>query len=113
MPVKIYISKNQVRAKVTKAWSEAVPDINQVMLDDCNEYCKEDTGTLIASSYSQSDGEKGKLIWRTPYARRQYWLITAYKDKNPKASWKWCEVAKKHHGKKWAGMAQRALRSKL
>ena len=113
MAVRIYISKNQVRAKVEKAWNQAVPDLAQEVLNDCNQYCKEKSGELIASSYSQSDEGKGKLIWRTPYARRQYWLITANKDVNPRASWKWCEVAKRNHGKKWTAMAQRALRSSL
>ena len=113
MPVKIHISKNQVRAKVEKAWNEAMPELAEEVRNDCNEYCKEKSGALIASSYEQSDIEKGIIRWRTPYARRQYWLITANKDVNPKASWKWCEVAKRHHGKKWNGLAQRALRSKL
>ena len=113
MAVHIHISKNQVRAKVEKAWNDATPFIAKEVLDDCNEYCKEDTGALIASSYSQSDLDKGLLKWRTPYARRQYWLITAHKDKNPQASWKWCEVAKAHHKRKWEGMAQRALKDHL
>ncbi len=113
MPVRINISRHQVRAKVEKAWAEGVYDLSREILDDCNRYCKEDSGTLIASSYMQTDEGKGKLIWRTPYARRQYWLITAHKDKNPQASWKWCEVAKKHHLRKWTGRAQRGLREHL
>ena len=113
MPVKINISKNQVRAKVEKAWNDGVFGLTEEILDDCNKYCKEDTGALIASSYMQSAEGKGKLIWRTSYARRQYWLITAHKDKNPQASWKWCEVAKQKHLKKWTGRAQRGLRENL
>ena len=113
MPVKIYISKNQVRAKVEKAWAEGVPFLTEEIRDDCNRYCKEKSGALIASSYEQSDIEKGIIRWRTPYARRQYWLITAHKDVNPQASWKWCQVAKQHHGRKWAARAQRAFKEHL
>ena len=50
MAVYIRISKNQVRAKVEKAWNDATPFLAKEILDDCNEYCKEDTGALIASS---------------------------------------------------------------
>lgn len=113
MAVYINVSKNQICARVEKAWNDAMPFISYEILQDCNEYCKEDSGALIASSYEQSDLDRGKLKWRTPYARRQYWLITAYKDKNPQASWKWCEVAKQHHHRKWEGMAQRALKEHL
>ena len=113
MAVRIYVSKNQVRAKVEKAWAEGVPYLADEVRNDCNEYCKEESGALIASSYEQSDIEKGIIRWRAPYARRQYWLITANKDVNPNATWKWAEVAKKHHFRKWQGMAQRALKEHL
>ena len=110
MAVKIMISKNQIRAKVDKAWETALPTLGWEVLQDCNEYCKEESGALIASSYEQSNPDKGIIKWRTPYARRQYWLITAKKDYNPKASWKWAMVAKQHHKTKWAGIAKRAFK---
>lgn len=113
MPVKINISRNQVRARVEKAWALGVPSLTEEIRDDCNEYCKEESGALIASSYEQSDIDKGIIRWRTPYAKRQYWLMTASTEKNPKATWKWAEVAKKHHFRKWKGRAQRALKENL
>lgn len=113
MPVKVNISKSQVKTRIETAWKAALPILSEEILNDCNEYCKEREGTLIASSLTHSRPQDGLLIWRTPYARRQYWLITAHKDKNPSASWKWCEVAKRRHVKKWQGLAQRALKEKL
>ena len=86
------------------------PELASEVLNDCNQYCKEDTGMLIASSYIHSDLDKGKLIWQTPYAKKQYWDIrTAYKTVNPGASWRWCEVAKKKHLKQWEIQAQRLV----
>lgn len=115
MPVRINISKGAVAAKVETAFKKGLPMLAEEILNDCNEYCKMDSGTLIASSLTHSRPQEGLLIWQTPYARRQYWEIrTAYAtDGHPKATWKWCEVAKKNHLKQWQRQAQRAMEMNL
>ena len=114
MPVKININKPAVAAKVETAFKKGLPQLSEEILNDCNEYCKEDTGTLIASSHVHSKPQEGKLIWQTPYARQQYWAIrTAIPQPNAKATWKWCEAAKKQHLKQWERQAQIALRENL
>ncbi len=114
MPVKISISRSAVEAKIQAAWKQGLGKLSTEILNDCNQYCKEDTGMLIASSLEHSKPEEGKLIWQTPYARIQYWKIrTAYKDVNPNASWKWCDVAKRHHLKRWERQAQMILKENL
>ena len=108
MPVKINISRSAVEAKVMGAFKKALPVLSEEILGDCNKYCKEREGDLIASSLVHSRPQEGKLIWQTPYAKRQYWVIqTAHKDKNPQASWKWCEVAKQKHKAQWDRQAQK------
>ena len=108
MPVKINISKSAVVAKVMTAFTDTLPELSEEILGDCNKYCKEDTGTLIASSLVHSVLSEGKLIWQTPYARRQYWAIrTAYRTVNPEARWRWCEYAKQHHMADWQKTAQK------
>lgn len=114
MPIKIQIDPGAVESKVIAAWEKGLPQLSEEILADCNEYAKEDTGTLIQSSQIHSRPKDGLLIWQTPYARRQYWAIrTAYKDKNPKASWKWAEVAKRHHFERWEKLAEKALKMNL
>ena len=114
MPVKIIINRKGVETRVEYAFKKGMGVLANEILNDCNQYCKMDTGNLIASSYIHSKLDEGKLIWQTPYARRQYWEIrTAYKDENPNASWKWCEVAKKKHLEQWKRQAQRALEMNL
>ena len=114
MPVKILINKMKIQHKVDGAWKKALPLLSSEILNDCNLYCKEDSGVLIGSSFVHSKLDKGKLIWQTPYARRQYWEIrTAYPDVNPNASWKWCEVAKRLHKDQWQRQAQRLLEMNL
>lgn len=114
MPITIQIDKHAVEAKVKGAWKKGLPLLSQEILNDCNQYCKEDTGMLIASSMTHSVLNDGQLIWQTPYARRQYWEIrTAHKDVNPKATWKWCEAAKSAYKGQWQIQAQKLLEMDL
>lgn len=110
MPVTIKFDKNTTTFKITNTFNSKLGMLASEILNDCNQYCKEDTGMLIASSYIHSRLDEGKLVWQTPYARRQYWEIrTAYKTVNPNASWRWCEVAKQKHLRQWTRQAQRLM----
>ena len=110
MPVKMLIDKLKIRYKVHRAWKNALPILSEEILNDCNEYCKMDTGALIASSYTHSKFKKGKLIWQTPYAKRQYWEIkTANTDKNPLARYKWVHYARSQHQEKWVRQAAKLM----
>ena len=114
MPVKINLRRSAVEAKVNGAFQASLPLLSDEILNDCNQYCKEDTGMLIASSLVHSRPQEGKLIWQTPYARRQYWEIrTAYKTVNPGSTWRWCEYAKQKNLQKWNRQAQRLLEDNL
>ena len=112
--MKISINKHAVEAKVQDAFKKGLPVLTELIKDDCNLYCKWDEGTLAQSANIHSRPELGQVIWQTAYARRQYWEIkTAYTDKNPNASWKWCEVAKRKHLHQWQQQAQRLLEDNL
>lgn len=111
MAVKINISETGIARKIDKTWKQGLKMLSSQILKDCNMYCKEDTGMLISSSLIHSKLEEGLLIWRTPYAARQYYVIpTAYKDVNSNATWRWCEVAKNNHKNDWARSAQEIVR---
>ena len=110
MPVKISLQTHAVVAKVTNTFKKNLPALCEEILNDCNQYCKEDSGTLIASSLIHSRPQEGKLIWQTPYARRQYWTIrSAYQTVNPNAVWRWCEYAKRAKLATWNRQAQRLM----
>lgn len=112
MSVRMNLNNAKILQKVNHPLGEAgLEMLSSQILKDCNKYCKEDSGTLIASSYIHSQLNRGLLIWQTPYAARQYYEIrTAYKDVNPNASWRWCEVAKENHKERWAQQAQAIAR---
>ena len=111
MSVKIKISEQGIKATIDNTWKSGLEMLSSQILRDCNEFCKEDTGMLIMSSYIHSKLDKGLLIWNTPYAARQYYEIqTAYKSPNPNATWRWCEVAKSRYKERWAQQAQAIMR---
>ena len=111
MSVKITIDENKIKATIDNTWKTGLEMLSSQILRDCNRYCKEDTGLLIMSSLIHSDLKKGRLVWNTPYAARQYYAIqTAYKDVNASASWRWCELAKQLHGEQWVRQAQAIMR---
>lgn len=114
MAVKITFDRQRCVTRIENSFKTTLGKLAGEILDDCNQYCKEDTGMLIASSYVHSKLDEGLLIWQTPYARRQYWEIrTAYKDTNPQASWKWCEVAKRHHLEQWQRQADALMKENM
>lgn len=86
---------------------------SEQVLKDCNYYCKQDQSGLINSSITHSQPEKGRLIWKTPYARKQYYLKSASIDVNPNASWMWCNKAKARWGKRWLEIYDRAFKEDL
>lgn len=113
MPVVININPYTIKQKVDNAINDenGMAKLTSVVRQDCNEYCKEQTGMLIISSYTHSRLSEGMIVWQTPYAARQYYEIrTAHTDVNPKASWRWCEVAKTNHLYQWQEQAQKIAR---
>jgi hypothetical protein len=111
MSIQIRISEGQVEARIMKAWEKGLYELSGEILADCNEYCKEDTGALIMSSNLQSQPQKGRLVWATPYAKRQYWSIMT--SLTPGRTWKWCETAKRKQKARWQELAERILKENL
>lgn len=111
MPVKIRIDPNQCAAKVQGAWDKALYALSAQILNDCNQYVKVDQHTLESSSYAHSRLKEGKLIWKTAYAKRQYWEIRT--SLTPGRTWKWCETAKRKYKADWQRIAEKGLRQNL
>lgn len=111
MPIRIQIDPNKVGLKVQGAWKESLLPLSAQILQDCNQYVKVDQHTMESSSYAASDLNNGKLVWDTPYAKRQYWEIKT--SLTPGRTWKWCETAKRKFKSDWQKLAEKLLRSKL
>ena len=103
--VTIKSNRGQIQVKVKNRWKKAVGPLSQQILKDCNKYCRQDQGSLIASSLIHSRPQDGALVWSTPYAQKVYYTGTPSKDMNPNASLMWCEKARGAHGADWAKSA--------
>lgn len=102
-------NKTRIAARIQSGIDEMVPAVAEQALADCNHFARRDQGTLIQSSQTASDLEKGELVWNTPYARRVYYTGTPSKDANPNASLMWCQKAEKAYGKDWQRTAQKSF----
>ncbi|MCL2698331.1 MAG: minor capsid protein [Oscillospiraceae bacterium] len=76
-------------------------ELSKIALEDCNKYCKFDTGELLSSSYKASNLLLGRLVWKTAYARYAYYLGEADRSKNPLASRLWAHKAAAVYSEKW------------
>lgn len=103
----IETDKVGILAQVRADTESALPLLSQQILQDCNYFCKQDQEGLINSSLTASDPDKGELVWDTPYAARQYYLVTACTDKNPNASFMWCHKAQEAHSEDWKKLLQK------
>ena len=112
--MKVKINRHAIEAKVQGAFKQSLPELSEIILQDCNEFCKWQEGALAQSAERMSKPAEGLLIWQTPYARRQYWEIqTAHTDANPNASWKWCEVAKSRYLDRWERQADALVKRNM
>ena len=112
--VKIKFDKNTVCARIDKAWDKSLAILTEEIMNDANQYVKVDKHTLENSALIHSIPKQGKIIWQTPYAKRQYWEIkTAHTDVNPNATWKWFHYAKSKHLQKWVRQAERLMEMNL
>ena len=107
--VEIETDKRGIRASVRADIDRVLPALTEQILQDCNYFCKEDQGGLIASSITASDIPNGDLIWDTLYANRQYWLPATSRDVNPNAAYMWCHKAYDRFHKDWEELVQRLI----
>jgi len=68
--------------RLTAASITAQRELSSVALEDCNKFCKVDSGATRDSSYRASKLSSGKLIWDTKYARHAYYLGEADRSKD-------------------------------
>lgn len=87
-----------------------LPALTMQVIKDSNYYCRQDQGTLIASSLIASRPEKGLVIWDTPYAKRVYYTGIPCLDVNPRASLMWFEEAKKARIDAWIALARKGMK---
>ena len=89
-------------------WQNAMPIVAEQQLTDCNEYVRYQDGILAASATTEKGGKE--IHWTTAYAKRVYYTGTPRRNRNPNASLRWCEVARRHYSREWATMATKLVK---
>ena len=92
-------AKERIGAAVRKAQMK----LDQQVITDSNFYCPLETGALQKSAQINTVIGSGAVVWRTPYARAQYYGVNfdRSKDPNPNACAKWFEAAKARKMEQW------------
>lgn len=111
--IKITHNRAQIERRISAGAANAVTVVTEQVVKDSNYFCREDQGTLIASSQTASDYKAGKAVWDTPYAKRVYYTGTPSRDKNANASLMWVEKARARSGKQWEQSANKAFKEGL
>lgn len=79
---------------------------------DANYYCPLKTGTLQKSAVIGTVMGSGLVVWRTPYARKQYYGVDfdRSRDPNPNACARWFEAAKARRLGEWKRVVDEAIK---
>ena len=91
-----------IKADIEATTRQVQAPLDALILQDSNYFCPIKTGTLQKSAIINSRLGSGELVWKTPYARRQYYEYSKppYQP-NPNACGKWFEAAKARWLEKW------------
>ena len=91
------------KRKFSGAIHKAQIKLDAQVLTDSNYYCPLKTGTLQKSGIINTVLGSGLVVWKTPYARAQYYGVNfdRSKDPNPNACAKRFEAAKARKVKQW------------
>lgn len=99
---KVILNSAGIKNKIGEGLRKVQAPLDSMILADSNYFCPLKTGKLQQSAIINSRIGHGVLIWRTPYARRQYYDYhkPPYQP-NPNACGKWVEAAKARWLDKW------------
>ena len=100
--VKTALNSAEIKADLEATTRQVQAPLDSLILQDSNYFCPIKTGTLQKSAIINSRIGSGELVWRTPYARRQYYEYSKppYQP-NPNACGRWFEAAKARWLEKW------------
>ncbi|MCQ2594821.1 MAG: minor capsid protein [Treponemataceae bacterium] len=102
-----------IQKKLDAAIHKAQIKLDAQIIADSNFYCPLKTGALQKSAITNTVLGSGKIIWRTPYARVQYYGVNfdRSKDPNPNACAKWFEAAKAHKLEQWERLVNDTIKN--
>lgn len=105
------VNAKAITAAIKRKAAGSQEAFDALVLRDSNYFCPIKTGTLEKSAIINSRLGSGQIVWRTPYARRQYYEYhkPAYQP-NPNACGKWFEAAKARWLDTWVKFANERIK---
>ena len=100
--VKSLIRESDIKSDIEGKVQQQQKYFDALVLQDSNYFIPIKTHTMEASSQINTILGTGEIVWRTPYARRQYYDYhkPPYQP-NPNACGRWFEAAKARWLDKW------------
>lgn len=99
--VNVDFDTTKVNAEVNSCIKRAQQKLDNQVMNDSNYYCPIDTSMLQKSAMTSVMGS-GKIEWRAPYAKKQYYgNFDHSRSRNPNATAQWFETAKARKEKQW------------
>ena len=100
---KVKIDTVTLAKKYEQKCKKIQPYLDALVLQDSNYFIPIKTHTMENSSIESTKIGTGEIVWRTDYARRQYYGVNFDHSKqlNPNACAKWFEAAKARWLEKW------------
>lgn len=106
MNIKVDVNESLIRQKINNSVDATQKVLDSQVLKDSNYYCPMDTSSLQKSAIQHTVIGSGKVVWQTPYARKQYYdYPNKSHQKNPNATMKWFESAKAKNLNNWLRIA--------
>lgn len=109
---KAVINEAEIKAKTTDKIKQVQAPLDALVLQDSNYFIPIKTHTMENSSIISTKIGTGEIVWRTDYARRQYYGVNFDHSKqlNPNACAKWFEAAKARWLDKWVRFINEQLK---
>lgn len=113
MKIKVTLDENKCAAEINGHIKKAQKALDARVLADSNFFVPQETSTLQKSGQIYTRIGSGKVEWRTPYARTQYYGVSFdhSKQRNPNATAKWFESAKARFKTLWVALVNKIAKS--
>lgn len=99
----VAIEEKKISDRLKKNTRRIQANLDALIMGDSNFFIPKKTGTLEKSSIINTQIGSGVIVWRTPYARAQYYgdNLDHSRQLNPNACSRWFEAAKARWLEKW------------
>lgn len=101
--VKSTLKESGIKSDIESKIQQQQKYFDALVLQDSNYFIPKKTSNLEKSSINNTRIVTGEIVWRTDYARLQYYGVNFKHSKqlNPNACAKWFEAAKARWLEKW------------